>query len=65
MSLITFEYDTQSNYNIKPMVNNINTSNIWSHSLTKDVSTKYDEGLTCNHFNLRHNHYIRRSGGAA
>ena len=38
----------------------MNDTNLWSNSMTKDILTKYAEGIVCNNFDIRHNYYVRR-----
>ena len=38
----------------------INTSNLWSNSLTKDYLTDYAKGLACKNFDMRNMHLSRR-----
>ena len=53
---------------LRIMTSLINTENLWSDLLTKDVLTVYTEGLACNNFDKkiiynvrRHEKYIRRN----
>ena len=38
----------------------INETNLWSNSMTKDILTKYAEGIACHNFDVRHNYNVRR-----
>ena len=37
----------------------MNTANLWSDSLTKDILTKYAEGLACVRFDMRNLYDVR------
>ena len=45
---------------LRTMASLINTDNLWSDSLTKDVLTDYAEGLACNNFDTKTIYNTRR-----